>query len=196
MKVNSLLYAGNNLDTAKNCWRVLLPLSLSRALLFKVNGVFGHLSPLSGQVEIHKPDRQIGRNDRRPLAFGSLASACIRSFAHSGETMKLRWRSLVRRSFAHPRAVTGTAQALGRFAASLTTHNVARSRHHARNYCGHHGVRFPTHNRGTCRRPALCSARATTRDRQLNADVAHSRRLPPDRRRARNQRTVPNQTGG
>ena len=121
MKVNSLLYAGNNLDTAKNCWRVLLALSLSRALPFKVNCLFGHLSPLSSQVEIHKPDRQIGRNDRRPLAFGSLASACIRSFAHSGETMKLRWRSLVRRSFAHPRAVTGTAQALGRFAASLAT---------------------------------------------------------------------------
>src|SRR5262249_55784805 len=30
----------------------------------------------------------------------------------------------------------------------------------------------------------------------LNADLAHSRRLPPDRSRARNQRTVPKPTGG
>ena len=71
-----------------------------------------------------------------------------------------------------------------------------RKKHHASNYRGHHGVRVPTRNRGKCERPALCSARATPEHRQLNADLAHSRRLPPDRRRARNQRAVPNQTGG
>jgi hypothetical protein len=60
----------------------------------------------------------------------------------------------------------------------------------------HPRVRFPTSNRGKCHRPALRSATAAAWHRQLNADLAYSRRLLPDRRRAPNQRTVPKQTGG
>ena len=67
-----------------------------------------------------------------------------------------------------------------------------RTKHHASNYRSHRGGRFPTRNRGK----ALCSAGATVWHRQLNADLAHSRRLPPDRRRAPNQRSLPKQTGG
>jgi hypothetical protein len=68
--------------------------------------------------------------------------------------------------------------------------------YYASNHRSHPGVRFPTRNRGKCHRLALCSARATPGHRQLYADLAHSRRLPPDRRRAPNQRTVPKPTGG
>ena len=71
---------------AKNCWRVLLPSSLGRASLFKLNSLLGHLSPLAGQIQIHQPLGRIGDNDRRSLAFHCFASAGFRTFVHAIET--------------------------------------------------------------------------------------------------------------
>jgi hypothetical protein len=54
--------------------------------------------------------------------------------------------------------------------------------YYASNHRSHSGVRFRTRNRDKCYRLALCSAGATPGHRQFNADLAHSRRLPLDRR--------------
>jgi hypothetical protein len=54
--------------------------------------------------------------------------------------------------------------------------------YYASNHRGHSGVRFRTRNRDKCYRLALCSAGATPGHRQFNADLAHSQRLPLDRR--------------